>query len=72
MKIGDLEVNVSKEVSEQYQILAAINVVEGVVVRRNKEETSKHLLPVVSEIKQKYTVEMLKNDPVIRAYRDFY
>lgn len=72
MKIGDLEVNVSREVSEQYQILVAINIVEGVSVEKNEEETSKYLSPVINEVKQKYTVETLKDDSVIRAYRDFY
>jgi len=44
------------------------NVRVGPPTKRNQEIYNR----IISTIKEKYTLENLKNDPVIRAYRDFY
>ena len=46
--------------------------VEGVVVKRSSEESEKIKEELFRKIKKKYTLESLKNVPVLRAYRDFF
>jgi DNA/RNA-binding domain of Phe-tRNA-synthetase-like protein len=53
-------------------IKIASNVVLDVSVKRDKEKTLKLLFEVLSEVKKKHTLNELKNNPVVRAYRDFY
>ena len=45
---------------------------EGVSVVREKPELEQYKLEVAERIKNRWTVEELKDHPLIRAYRDFF
>ena len=49
----------------------AYTVLEGVVVSREAEGLEEHGRRLVEEVRSKYTLESLKANPVVRAYRDF-
>ena len=53
-------------------IKIGVNIVEGVKVERNEANTMELLSRILTEIKGHYKLEELKDNPVVRAYRDFY
>lgn len=47
-------------------------VAEDVSVLKDNQEMKRYVSEVVSRIREKYALESLKDNPVIRAYRDFF
>ncbi len=69
----EISVKIAKEVKEKYgEIVLGIGVIEGVSVKPSGPQERSLLNKVTSITKSKYSLESLKNNPVIRAYRDFY
>ncbi len=54
------------------RIFVSIGSVSGVKVERSKEKTVKLFQKVIEEIGRKYDLGKLKDNPIVRAYRDFY
>jgi len=68
-----VSVKISREVKKRYgDIVLGIGVVEGVCVKPSGSQERALLNKVMSIIKSRYSLEALKNDPIVRAYRDFY
>jgi len=61
------------EVSEKFPKLAiGIGTINNVVVEKENEKIRELKKEAYFEVKAKHNVENLKDNPVIRAYRDFY
>ncbi|MEM2970880.1 MAG: phenylalanine--tRNA ligase beta subunit-related protein [Candidatus Bathyarchaeia archaeon] len=70
MQIG---VTWASEVSAKFPGLSiCIGVITNVKVERENEQIKRLKKSVYEEVKAKYTVETLKDNPTVRAYRDFY
>ncbi|MEM1564419.1 MAG: phenylalanine--tRNA ligase beta subunit-related protein [Candidatus Bathyarchaeia archaeon] len=54
------------------QLALCIGTISNVVVERENEKIRKLKQAVYAEVKAKHDIERLKDDPVVRAYRDFY
>ncbi len=50
----------------------AYGVVEGIVVEKNRVDVKEYSRQVVKKILEQYSIDRLKEHPIIRAYRDFY
>ncbi len=50
----------------------AYGVVERVIVEKNRVDVKEYARQVVQKIREQYSIERLKEHPIIRAYRDFY
>ena len=50
----------------------AYSTVSGVSVRREVEGLREYASNLIDELRAKYTLESLKDQPVVRAYRDFF
>lgn len=50
----------------------AYGIVEGVIVEKNRVDVKEYARQVIQKIREQYTIERLKEHPIIRAYRDFY
>lgn len=70
---GFIDVKWHPRVASSYPSLVIV-VARFVDVNAEKrfDEIEKLEVEVFEDIKRKYTLESLKNDPIIRAYRDFY
>ena len=53
-------------------IRLGVNVVRGVEVRRGDVRVRHVMDEVLEKVKSRTKLEELKNDPIVRAYRDFY
>ncbi|MGB9959176.1 MAG: B3/4 domain-containing protein [Candidatus Bathyarchaeales archaeon] len=61
------------EVSNKFpKIAIGIGAINNVFVEKENEKIRELKKAAYSEVKAKYNVEKLKDNPVIRAYRDFY
>jgi DNA/RNA-binding domain of Phe-tRNA-synthetase-like protein len=61
------------EVSERFpQLAVSIGLINNVLVGRENEKIQELKRTVYEEVKAKHDLEKLKDDPVVRAYRDFY
>ncbi len=61
------------EVSNKFpKIAIGIGAISNVFVEKENEKIRELKKAAYSEVKAKYNVEKLKDNPVIRAYRDFY
>lgn len=69
MRIG---IGISEEVLRRFDLSLAYNIVQGVKVKRDEIATKALLSSVMEKIKGKYSLDNLRDDPVVRAYRDFY
>ncbi len=47
-------------------------IIKDVSISKGSLDIEEHLSEVMSEIKEKYELESLKENPIIRAYRDFF
>lgn len=54
------------------EIFVFISEVRGVEVAKKESEVIKLFKEVVERLKERYSVDTLKDDPVVRAFRDFY
>jgi len=61
------------EVSEKFpKIAVGIGIINNVVVEKENEKIRELKIAAYSEVRAKHDVEKLKDNPVIRAYRDLY
>jgi len=70
-----MQINVewASDVSEKFPKLAiCIGVISNVRVEKENSQTKDLKRTVYSEVKAKYNIESLKDNPTVRAYRDFY
>jgi len=68
-----IDVNWSPEVAEEYPKLAVcIGLISGVTVQKENEQLRELKKAVYEEVRRKYSIEALKDDLTVRAYRDFY
>lgn len=63
---------VDDELKEKYDIRVVSAEIEGVKVGKSSEEFELFESHKIEEIKKKYDLENLKDNPIIRSYRDFY
>ncbi len=54
------------------KIFVCIAEVQGVEVVKKDSESMKLFKEVIEKLKERYSVEKLKEDPFVRAFRDFY
>jgi len=63
----------SAEVSTRFPELAiCIGIINDVHVEKENEQIQKLKRSVYEEVRAKYNIEILKDNPTVRAYRDFY
>ena len=63
----------SKEASTHFpNLLVCIGTVSGVKVEKHTGEIEALKQSMITKMRQNYKVEMLKEDPTVRAYRDLY
>jgi len=63
----------SKEATTRFpEVLVSTGTVTGVKVAGSTKEAEKLKQSILAKMRQNYTVESLKHDPVVRAYRDLY
>lgn len=61
------------EVSERFPELSiCVGLINGVVVEKADDRIQRLKGTVYEEVKAKYKIETLKDEPIIRAYRDIY
>jgi DNA/RNA-binding domain of Phe-tRNA-synthetase-like protein len=69
----EIDVKWDSEVSTRFRKLAlCIGTMRGVRVEKENEQIQQLKRDVYEQVKAKYDVETLKDDPTVRAYRDFY
>lgn len=63
----------STEVSKKLPELAiCIGTINNVHVEKENQQIQRLKKSVYAEVREKYNIETLKDDPTVRAYRDFY
>ncbi|MHA1594765.1 MAG: B3/B4 domain-containing protein [Candidatus Baldrarchaeia archaeon] len=68
-----LTIIVSEDVKERIpEFPLGIAYISGVSVQQSSEQANELLERISSEVRSSLTLEGLKDDPIIRAYRDFY
>jgi DNA/RNA-binding domain of Phe-tRNA-synthetase-like protein len=69
----EVKVNWSPEVSKRFPKLSlCIGSIKTVHVEKENEHIRKLEEAIEAEVRTKYDIETLKNNPTVRAYRDFY
>jgi DNA/RNA-binding domain of Phe-tRNA-synthetase-like protein len=67
------QVHWSPEVSARFPELSiCIGIINGVHVEKENEQIQKLKKAVYEEVRAEYNIETLKDNPTVRAYRDFY
>ncbi|MEM3579550.1 MAG: phenylalanine--tRNA ligase beta subunit-related protein [Candidatus Bathyarchaeia archaeon] len=70
---GQFHLNWDSRVLSKFPELAiCIGIIDGVHVEKENEQIKKLKRSVYEEVKAKHNIETLKDNPVVRAYRDFY
>lgn len=68
-----LQVNWTPEVSSKFPHLSiCIGIINNVKVEKDNEQVQKLRKTVYEKVKANYQIEALKDNPTVRAYRDFY
>ncbi len=68
-----ITVHWSPKVSEKFPELSiCIGIINNVRVEKENEQIQKLKKAVYDEVRAKYNLETLKDNPTVRAYRDFY
>jgi len=68
-----LQVNWAPEVSSRFpNLFICIGTINNVKVEKDNEQVQKLRRTVYEEVKTTYQIETLKENPTVRAYRDFY
>lgn len=68
-----MNVEWSREVAEKFPELAVcMGIITGVTVERVNPQIEELKSKIIDEVKRSYQIEKLKDNPVVRAYRDFY
>jgi DNA/RNA-binding domain of Phe-tRNA-synthetase-like protein len=66
-------VNWNPEVSKRFpELFICVGVINNVRVEKENEHIKKLKRTVYEEVRAKYNIETLKNNPTVRAYRAFY
>ena len=68
-----IHVDWSPEVSERFPHLSiCVGIINGVQVEKENKQIKRLKKVVYEEVRAKYNIETLKDNPTVRAYRDFY
>ncbi len=67
-----MKVRVSSEIAEKHGVFVEVIELSNLKVKKSGEEFLKFREMVFDEIRKKYSLETLKDNKIIRAYRDFY
>jgi DNA/RNA-binding domain of Phe-tRNA-synthetase-like protein len=68
-----ISIHWSREIAERFPHLAiCVGVFNGVRVEKENEEIQKLRTAVYEAIRAEHNIETLKDNPTVRAYRDFY
>lgn len=67
-----MEIKISNEIAKRYGIFVEVIELEGLKIRKSGDDFIKFRNFIFDEIKKKYSLETLKDNRIIRAYRDFY
>lgn len=68
-----MNVEWSREVAEKFPELAVcMGIIKGVTVERVNPQIEELKSKIIDKVKRSYQIEKLKDNPVVRAYRDFY
>ncbi|MEM3823416.1 MAG: phenylalanine--tRNA ligase beta subunit-related protein, partial [Candidatus Bathyarchaeia archaeon] len=68
-----LHLNWDSRVSSKFpELSVCIGIITGVRVEKENEQIKNLKRSVYEEVRAKYNLETLKDNPVVRAYRDFY
>jgi len=68
-----IQVHWSPKVSEKFPELSiCIGIINDVHIEKENEQCQKLKKAVYDEVNAKYNIETLKDNPTVRAYRDFY
>ena len=68
-----IHVNWDSKVSKKFPELSiGVGIINNVHVEAENEQIKKLRKPVYEEVRAKYDLETLKDNPTVRAYRDFY
>ncbi|MEM3672671.1 MAG: phenylalanine--tRNA ligase beta subunit-related protein [Candidatus Bathyarchaeia archaeon] len=54
------------------KLTVGLGLIKGVNIEKENEQIKKLKETVYNEVRSKYNVETLKDNPIVRAYRDFY
>jgi DNA/RNA-binding domain of Phe-tRNA-synthetase-like protein len=69
----EITVHWSAEVTKKFPELAiCTGIINNVHVEKDNEQIQRPRKSVYTEVREKYNIEKLKDDPTVRAYRDFY
>lgn len=61
------------EVTARYpKLFLCIGEIHGIRLEKNNEQVQRLKKTVYEEVRAKYKIETLKDNPIVRAYRDFY
>ncbi|MGB9778109.1 MAG: B3/4 domain-containing protein [Candidatus Bathyarchaeales archaeon] len=62
----------SRVVSKFPELAICVGIINGVRVEKENEQIKNLKKSVCEEVRAKYNLETLKDNPIVRAYRDFY
>jgi DNA/RNA-binding domain of Phe-tRNA-synthetase-like protein len=63
----------SEEIQEKFpKLVVCIGLIAGGSLQKENERLAQLKKAVYAEVKRKFVLETLKDDPTVRAYRDFY
>jgi len=69
----EIQVNWISEVATKFPKLSiCIGIVNNVHVEKQNEQIQRLKKAIYEEVRAKYNIETLKDNPTVRAYRDFY
>jgi len=64
---------VSEEVKEKFPDLRVLLIlIKGVRVEKRADDLEEFKKKVIKKVKEKHTIDSLKDEPIIRTYRDFF
>jgi DNA/RNA-binding domain of Phe-tRNA-synthetase-like protein len=68
-----IHIDWGSEVSERFPELSiGIGIINNIKIENENEQIKRLKKAVYEEVRAKYKIETLKDDPTVRAYRDFY
>jgi DNA/RNA-binding domain of Phe-tRNA-synthetase-like protein len=68
-----MEIKIGGDIQTKFPgLLVEQFILQGLDVQREREDLEEFKKKVFEEIKKDYTIEALKNAPIIRMYRDFF
>ena len=68
-----IELRWSEDIQEKFpKLVVGVGLITGVSLQRENERLAHLKKAVYAEVERKFVLETLKDDPTVRAYRDFY